>query len=245
MPMSARLLRPRAAASTAFDPRSIANLVWWLDASDVSTMSQNSDGTGVVSANGDPVGRINNKASASFNATQPTNNLRPTLLTSGMGGRPALSLSSTANSGFSSVPKITSSATVTYFFVGRYTGAAGWLTLWQLASFMDAAQSGSVASPNQNSGTPTYRANRSAIAATRGAIHAVGNNASMILTVRSLDMSSPQSNLWGGATWRFLDYGSTFDFQGVFSEALLYTSNLSDAEVTAVENGLAAKWGIA
>ena len=67
----------------------------------------------------------------------------------------------------------------------------------------------------------------------------------MILTVRSLDMSSPQSNLWGGATWRFLDYGSTFDFQGVFSEALLYTSNLSDAEVTAVENGLAAKWGIA
>jgi hypothetical protein len=245
MPLSPRLLRPKAAASTAFDPRSIANLVWWLDASDISTMSQNSDGTGAVAANGDPVGRINNKASSSFNATQPTNNLRPTLLTSGMGGRPALSVSSTANSGFSSVPKITSSATVTYFFVGRYTGSAGWLTLWQTAAFMDAAASGSGAAPHQNSGTPTYRANRSAIAATRGAIHSAGNNASMVLTVRSLSMSDVQSNTWGGATWRFLDYGSTFDFQGVFSEVLLYTRSLSDAEVTAVENGLAAKWGIA
>jgi|688.fasta_scaffold352676_3 hypothetical protein len=245
MPLSPRLLRPKAAASTGFDPRSIANLVWWLDASDVSTMSQNSDGTGAVAANGDPVGRINNKASASFNATQPTNNLRPTLLTSGMGGRPALSLSSTANSGFSSVPKVTSSSTVTYFFVGRYTGSAGWLTLWSSSSFMDAAQSGSIASPNQTSGTPTYRANRAAIAATRAAIYSAGNNANLLLTVRSLDMSSVQSNQWGGATWRFLDYDGTFNFQGVFSEVLLYAHNLSDAEVTAVENGLAAKWGIA
>jgi len=41
MPMNPRLLRPRAAASTAFDPRQIASLGLWLDASVDSSITFN------------------------------------------------------------------------------------------------------------------------------------------------------------------------------------------------------------
>lgn len=41
MPMSPRLLRPRAAVSTAFDPRAISGLALWLDASATSSLTFN------------------------------------------------------------------------------------------------------------------------------------------------------------------------------------------------------------
>jgi hypothetical protein len=238
--MSPRLLRPRQAGG--FDPRSIANLVWWLDASDISTMSQNSDGTGTVSANSDPVGRINNKASTSFNATQPTNNLRPTLLTSGMNGRPALSVSSTSQSGFSSIGIPSTAAANTYFFVGRYGGSSGWLTMYgSTVQYFDATQSGSALNAAASSGSPTYRTNRAAIGSTRSALYSAAINRNYLLTVEFLNLSA-----WTGNTWGFLNYNdATFNFVGTFCEVLLYSRSLSATEVSAVENALSAKWGIA
>lgn len=52
MSISARLLRPGA---TGFDPRSIAGAAAWFDASDLSTLSQTSNGNTPVTANNNPV----------------------------------------------------------------------------------------------------------------------------------------------------------------------------------------------
>ena len=57
MPMNPRLLVPRA----TFDPRSISELAGWWDASDTSTLFQNSTGTTAVTADNDPIGRWNSK----------------------------------------------------------------------------------------------------------------------------------------------------------------------------------------
>lgn len=241
MGMSHRLLRPRSKKG-GYDFRTISNLVWWLDGSDTSTMSQNSDGTGSVAITGDPVARINNKASSSFNATQTTNNLRPTLLTNGMGGRSVLSVSSTASSGYV-VPKITSASSCTYFFVGKYTGSNNWLTLWSVDAFCDAANASQLSAPYAASGSPSYRVNKTSISATRQALYNAAQPNNFLLTVTSIDMSAVNTN-WGASEWSFLNYPSTFKFIGNVAEVLLYARGLSGSEITTVETELALKWGL-
>lgn len=89
MPMSPRLLRPRA--STAFDPRSITGLAVWLDAADATTLFQNSNATTAAAANNDPVGCWANKA-GSPNAIQATNLNRPQYKPASQSGRGTVSL---------------------------------------------------------------------------------------------------------------------------------------------------------
>lgn len=76
MPMSPRLLRPRA-SGVAFGPRSITSLAAWYDASDASSLFQNSNGTTAVSALNDPVGRWSDKSGNSRHLLQTTNSYRP------------------------------------------------------------------------------------------------------------------------------------------------------------------------
>lgn len=61
MPMSPRLMRPRARRATAtaavtYSVASLPNLVSWWDASAAGSLFQNSNGTTAVAADGDPVG---------------------------------------------------------------------------------------------------------------------------------------------------------------------------------------------
>jgi hypothetical protein len=86
-PMNPRLLRPLA---TGFDPRRIAGLVAWYDASDMSTLFQNSDGTTAATAENDPVGYLKDKGPSGYHATQSTNNARPLLRLSAQNGRSAI-----------------------------------------------------------------------------------------------------------------------------------------------------------
>lgn len=65
---------------STFQPTDVANLGLWLDASDSSTLFQNSDGTGTVT-NGSVVGYWGDKSGNSRNVTA-TGNLRPTFQTS-------------------------------------------------------------------------------------------------------------------------------------------------------------------
>lgn len=77
MPMSVRLLRPRAAATAGFDPRSIGNLAFWLDASDESTIT-------TVSGN---VSEWRSKAGTSLVASQGAALNRPAYTAAGRNGR--------------------------------------------------------------------------------------------------------------------------------------------------------------
>jgi hypothetical protein len=86
-PMNARLLRPLA---TGFDPRRIAGLGAWFDASDLSTLSQTSDGTTPVMANDDPVAYWNCKATGTA-ITQSIDANRPLWKSaSAIGSKPGL-----------------------------------------------------------------------------------------------------------------------------------------------------------
>jgi hypothetical protein len=88
MPMNPRLLRPLASGLT--DPRKIAGLEAWYDASDLSTLWQNSNGTTAATALDDPVGRWSDKSGNARHVTQTTNACRPLLKPASRNGRATL-----------------------------------------------------------------------------------------------------------------------------------------------------------
>lgn len=77
MAMSPRLLRPRA---SGFDPRSVASLFAWYDASDQSS----------VTLNGSNVSQLNDKSGNGRNLTQATASLQPAYVSNGINGRSVL-----------------------------------------------------------------------------------------------------------------------------------------------------------
>jgi hypothetical protein len=222
-------------------------VTWW-DFADLSTLAQNSDGSGAVAANGDAVGYVRDKA-GSANLTQTTNNLRGSLVASGIGGRASVSLPNTSGAGwqFTGTPRTDN----TIFIVARYTGAATqWLTINAGGNFfIDATQTGGTGQTpyfTGLAGTPTYRVNRAAVTATRGALFtACGVNASYLLTIRGANFSENASMSWPSTTnaWRLSTYTS-FGFIGQFAEIAWYSRSLGTNEISAVEGHLRTKWGL-
>jgi hypothetical protein len=87
--MSPRLLRPRAAGG--FDPRSIAGCICNLDASVLSSLKQNSNGTTDATATDDPVGFVADLSGLGNNAVQSVaTGSRPFLKLNNQNGRPGL-----------------------------------------------------------------------------------------------------------------------------------------------------------
>lgn len=74
MAMSPKLLRPRA---SGFNPKSIAGLFAWYDASDSAS----------ITLNGSNISQINDKSGNGRNLTQSTATLQPARLASGINGR--------------------------------------------------------------------------------------------------------------------------------------------------------------
>lgn len=104
---------------TQFSPQMIANLAVWLDASDVSRMFQNSNGTTAVTASGDPVGYVG--CWVGGNALQATANNRPTWQNGAQNGLPVLRFDGSNDS-----LQIASVALNTYmsvFVAGKFTTA--------------------------------------------------------------------------------------------------------------------------
>lgn len=75
-----------------FTPASISGLSLWLDASDATTLFQDSDGTTPATANNDPVGYWGDKSGNGKNATQATAGLKPRLKTALINGLNAVNL---------------------------------------------------------------------------------------------------------------------------------------------------------
>lgn len=74
---------PAGASRRAFSPDSIDGLSLWHDPSDLSALFQNSNGTGAVTANDDPVGALLDKSSTGADWTQGTAANRPLYQTDG------------------------------------------------------------------------------------------------------------------------------------------------------------------
>lgn len=86
MGLSPRTLRP----ANNFTPRSITGLALWLDASDASTLFQNSDGTVPATATSDPVGYWGDKSGNARHAVQSSTSIRPAISATAQGGKRAL-----------------------------------------------------------------------------------------------------------------------------------------------------------
>ncbi len=84
MPMSPRLLRPRA---TGFNPASIASLQWWGDASSPGAAFTD-DAATTAAGNNDGVAVLRSRLGT--NLVQTTQANRPTLITNARNGRPCL-----------------------------------------------------------------------------------------------------------------------------------------------------------
>lgn len=87
MAMDPRLLRPRATGIAS--PLVIPGCIGWYDSADTDTLSQNSDGTGEVSA-GSQVGYWADKSTTGAHVTQAVAANRPTLTAEAVNGRTAL-----------------------------------------------------------------------------------------------------------------------------------------------------------
>lgn len=85
-------------AGATFSPKSISGLALWLDASDASTLFQNSDGTVPATATSDPVGYWGDKSGNGRHAVQATTGNRPLVGAVVANGRRGVNFGTTNNS---------------------------------------------------------------------------------------------------------------------------------------------------
>ena len=106
-------------------PLSIPGLQLWLDASDASTLFQNSNGTTAATADGDPVGYWADKSGNGRNATQSDGTKKPALKIGIQNGR-----STVLFDGTSDVLNFSFAQSYGYaWFVYIYTGSSQYATL--------------------------------------------------------------------------------------------------------------------
>jgi hypothetical protein len=251
--MNARLLRPIG----QFDPRRIANLQVWLDASEASTLAQNSNGTTAVSATDDPVAYWKSKQ-GTFTATQTDNNNRPFYKPNSLNGRGTLFFDGSNDK-----------LLVTYDLPQPLTV----LGVHRLNSGTSGFTAGLVGNL-QNSGgfngfihgfVQTNASQISALVRTGGSPTETGRS-SGVGTNWFLQVTSVASNLEARVNKTDLSAAavaySTRDTQITLgaartgesavnmrahwtAELLIYNRRLSAAEITQLENFLSRKWGLA
>jgi hypothetical protein len=248
--MSPRLLRPRA---TGFDPRSISGLALWLDASDATSLYQNSDGTVAAVSSGDPVGYWRDKSGNNRHATQATAESRPTVGASSTAGKNAV-----RNNGTGSVALQVAAwpytAGNTQFAV--FNGSAINQGIAQRGSLNDeprmAIQTGAngVAALRATRGGSvlTQTHSEAGYALSQWAIGATLFNTSLGRAYRDgvygTDTTDSQT-FSGDQELRLLSLSSNiYGINGGIAEFLYYDRQLSAAEVGRVARYLATRWGI-
>lgn len=236
MPMSPRLLRPRA---TGFNARSIANLVLWLDANDTSTVTVE---TGVkVWAD---------KSGGGKNFTQDTLNSQPAY-TATLNGKRVVSFNGSSNQ-LNNATNIINNANMTMFVVGQRSSGSfgGYITS------IDSVFSGDV-SPAVliNSTNIAVRGDSGTLASASGGftgpavITGVVTNWAPSLFVAGAFVQSQAAGGTPGAlnvrtaigTYRIA--AANF-LNGYIAEIICYTRVLSTSERQTVERYLGRKWGL-
>jgi hypothetical protein len=120
-------------AEAPFTPASVAGLILDLDFSDASGLFQASNGTGVVSADNDPIGFATDASAAGRHHTQPTAGSRPLYRTNAQNGLSAAQFDGVARHLVSSLA-FTGVAAATAFLVVKCDadpGVSGKTGLWQ------------------------------------------------------------------------------------------------------------------
>ena len=233
--MSPRLLRPRAAVSTEFDPRQISGMRLWLDGADASS----------VTLDGPTASEWRDKSGSGFHASQPTASSQPTFSANQIGGRSALVFGSGGVKTMET-PVFWSSQPVTAFVVVRKDSTAN-------ANIFDAG--GSQAGGRQYLfGSTNIEYGSSNVVVTTSVPFGASPR---LLTVRLNSASSfirvngvQTANVNGGTAMTQTGYrfgafnAASSGLVGAIGEVLFY-GTLSAQEISAIEQYLAAKWSIA
>lgn len=256
-------LSPRLLKGSAFTPRSISGLALWLDASDSSTLFQNSDGTVPATATSDPVGYWADKSGNGRHAVQATAGNRGAISATNQGGRKALAFNATTKNIVSPatvaqyVADATTSPKVFFAFVARPEGGSSLIAY------------GSPTNPNSNSrifyctdfGSPgSHIVDFGAISGARltgavgdeadnvghvysafrdGAIMSVRRDGVEIL--RKTDCSGVYSDTTGTLA---INAAQGASGTASWCEFLTYAASMSASNITRIERYLAARWGI-
>jgi hypothetical protein len=228
----------------AFSPASISGLQLWLDASDASTLFQNSNGTTAASADGDPVGYWGDKSANGRHATQSDGTKKPALKLALENGRNAIrfdvsndTISGTAGANY---PRHT-------FVVMRFPVSSLVTVNCVAYRFFTSG----LAVPNSRS---TFRIVRDGVAWADSGF--VGSQISYSDTGKYLIefVKSSQSSdelLKNGSSYQTFSNATvvnsniyTMSSCGVVCEYLVFDQSLSVDEKTSVRNYLNAKWSI-
>lgn len=255
MPMNPRLLRPTA---SGFNPKSIAGLVGWFDASQI--VAADLDGNGNV--------QTWRNLGSGGNATNGTANNRPTPTANGLNGRQVLTFDG-QNDRLGWSADTLSSASIFLIHRANVPASGTFATMSVLHSGNNAAQQGLIRNiiKNDNSSSAIrFDVGGTSAGVTRfdytylNADYGSGNGINYGPTVLSL-LWSPGGMLGrengvqvGTATtpgsFQPAFFGATNfvagleHLNGYIAEILIYTPRVSAAQVTAVERYLGRKWGI-
>lgn len=251
MPMSPRLLRPRAPGG--FNPKTLPGLKIWLDAGNSSSLT----------FNGGDVSQMNDLSGNGFHATQGTGANQPTLLSTGFNSKPTLELDSTDS--------LLSSATIADYFLTPTTNPTFVVVM---ACYMPTinASGGVVFGSNAQANGRVFFASHFAgssiiydtVNASGGRVIVSGQTdtgwttphimtvlrAGAVMSVRRNGVEiAGKTNASGNysATTAQLQIGKC-DGAGsnimFLSEMLVYASAFSATQLAAAERGLARKWGV-
>lgn len=246
MPMSPRLLRPRA---SGFNPKSISGLKLWLDVANTSSLT----------FNGSTVSQVRDLSGNGFHATQSTANNQPTYQAAGANGKPALF--------FDVNDIVTSAATVADYVLTPTTSPI--TTIMYVGYMPTLANSGNLSfgSDNQSNGRFFFSLFFGGATMYLDVANVSGGRLSATLSVSDFTSPVVLTVLRHGATMRVRRNGVTIasktnasgnystttaafripestNNQQYLSELVAYQAALSDSQIATAERGLGKKWGI-
>ena len=239
-----------------FSPADIADLQLWLDATDASTLFQDTAKTTSASSDNDPIGCWEDKSGNGFDFDQSTNARRPTLDTGTMSLN-SLNLVPTADSGGGQwLENSTCTDTITLFQVLQYNSNSAGVSFGIGASyngyftFNNSLGTNYVAAAGPGAGFRTVGDSYSRIASGNDAIisgdlvNFLRENGTQYAVNSGYNYSSHSSNIGSYIGRRGLSIGDHKPFNGNVGEVIAYERRLSSTEIGQVESYLSTKWSI-
>jgi len=230
MPMSPRLLRPRQAGG--FDPRSIANLTVWYDAS-VSTSVTIETG----------VSQWNDLSGNGRHLTQTTTNNQPAYVTNALNGRPAIDFDGSNDSLSAS---FTLSQPTRVFCVGNYRLNQANQQLWDGAAAGNRMRQylNATGSPGIFAGAPQFSLGQSILGFFVWEAVFNGNNSSLQQNGTTLSSGTAGTNVPGGVRLAIFGDGTQNPTNCQIAEFILYNRAITASEASAARTYLGRKYAI-
>jgi len=238
-----------------FSPADIADLQLWLDATDTSTLFQDTSKTTSASANNDPIGCWADKSGNGFDQDQSTNAYRPYLDTGTMSLN-SLSFDKTLNSNYGQwLENSTCTNTITVFQVVRFPTSSGNGTSFGIgtstnayAHYFNASNGAGVytSAPNYRTIVNTFsRLNLQDVIYSCDMVNFIRQNAVQYAINNPYNYQTGNSSLIGTYVGRrgLAPTGHT-PFYGNIGAIIAYDRRLSSSEISQVESFLSAKWSI-